>query len=86
MNNKPAPDLRALKSALQRYERTRAARLPAGRAELNLEMADLLLTLLRTADRLDVDLLDSAEKLLEQRLPGIPRLAPDNGGRVSRTR
>jgi len=67
-------DLQAVRNALQRYERTRRARLPAGRAQMNLEMADLLLTLLRTADRLDVDLLDSAETLLEQRLPNVPKL------------
>lgn len=72
---KKAADVQAVKSALQRFERSRKARLPAGRSELNLEMADLLLTLLRTADRLDVDLLDSADQLLEQRLPAMPRQA-----------
>ena len=71
---RPAADLQAIKNALQRYERTRRARLPAGRDQMNLEMADLLLTLLRLADRLDVDLLNSAETLLEQRLPRAPKL------------
>ncbi len=71
---KPSADLQAVKNALRRYEHTWRARLPVGRTEMSLEMADLLMALLRTADQLDVDLLDSAETLLERRLPGIPKL------------
>lgn len=49
---------------------------PAKRAEVALELADVLLYLLMLADRLDVDLADAARRkigLNEQRFPPVTR-------------
>ena len=74
---KLAADVAALKQSLQRFANQRATKLPAIRPQLEAEIGELLLTLLRLSDQLDVDLITAAEQRLEQRAQGLPRLVVD---------
>ncbi len=64
----------ALKRALQQYTEQRAA-LPREAAERTaLELGELLIALVGTADRLDIDLVLAGERAVQQRALDVPRL------------
>lgn len=67
--------LQALKIAIYKYGETYAPTAsPEMSAAVKLELGDTLLTLIRTAERLNVDLIRAAEDKVQERAANFPQL------------
>ena len=74
-----AEDFLALKQALQLYVQSRTALPPAEREVAGRELGELLVSLVSTADRLQIDLVRAAEEHVTRRAGSMPRLVKGGG-------
>lgn len=63
-----------IKQKLEEYAQHRERQPTLAPMQTQLELGELLLSLLRVADRLKVDLLDAAEQTMDERTVGNPQL------------
>ncbi len=64
----------ALKRALQQYTEQRALLPPEAAERTALELGELLITLVKMAERFDIDLVQAGERAVQQRALDAPRL------------
>jgi hypothetical protein len=76
MTRAVASELGDAKRALHQFADALAARPVVQRDKTAQDFGELFLTLLKLADRLDVDLIKAAEDLIEQRAANSPTLVP----------
>ena len=60
----PSPDVAALRAALKAYVAERSGWPAERRSQIEEELADLLVMLVRLADRLNIDVFEAGSKLL----------------------